>query len=315
MCVLAGLRGAGMIGGMRFRVTALCFAMGAVAWADDGKAGKVDEPVVIDDERLMEQFDAAMLRSARSGKAVSWKKLRGGEEKRKCRVKPVAVAEKAVAVPGELYRAGEPSVLMITSAWKNEAGEWECGEPATAWVLQDDGLLVTNEHVFSGGEDDEVFGVMTRGGDFYPVTEVVAADAALDVAVFRVPAKGLRPLPLAADEPVGNRIAVISHPDRQFYTFSQGTITRYTMQRADEGKEAVPFMCVSADFAKGSSGGPVLNERGAVVGMVCSTMTTYYGRKDEDPADDVQMVVKFCIPARSILSLVELGSGEAGGKR
>jgi hypothetical protein len=76
MCVLAGLRGAGMIGGMRFRVTALCFAMGAVAWADDGKAGKVDEPVVIDDERLMEQFDAAMLRSARSGKAVSWKKLR-----------------------------------------------------------------------------------------------------------------------------------------------------------------------------------------------------------------------------------------------
>jgi hypothetical protein len=43
--------------------------------------------------------------------------------------------------------------------------------------------------------------------------------------------------------------------------------------------------------------------------MVCSTMTTYYGRKGEDPDDDVQMVVRFCIPARSVLQvLASLGS-------
>lgn len=53
--------------------------------------------------------------------------------------------------------------------------------------------------------------------------------------------------------------------------------------------------------------------RGA--GMIGGMMTTYYGRKDEEPDDDVRMVVKFCIPARSILSLVELGSGEREGKR
>jgi len=53
--------------------------------------------------------------------------------------------------------------------------------------------------------------------------------------------------------------------------------------------------------------------RGA--GMNGGMMTTHDGRKDEDPDDDVQMVVKFCIPARSILSLVELVAGEAEAKR
>jgi len=59
-------------------------------------------------------------------------------------------------------------------------------------------------------------------------------------------------------------------------------------------------MCITADYARGSSGGPVLNEQGAVVGMVCSTRTTYYGEKDKEKDNDVQMVVKFCIPADSI---------------
>jgi hypothetical protein len=54
---------------------------------------------------------------------------------------------------------------------------------------------------------------------------------------------------------------------------------------------------------------------GSGAGMIGGMMTTYYGRKDEDPNDDVQMVVKFCIPARSILSLVELVPAEAEGKR
>ena len=53
--------------------------------------------------------------------------------------------------------------------------------------------------------------------------------------------------------------------------------------------------------------------RGA--GMIGVMMTTHYGRKDEDPDDDVPMEVKFCVPARSNLALGELGSGEAEGKR
>ena len=64
-------------------------------------------------------------------------------------------------------------------------------------------------------------------------------------------------------------------------------------------------MSITADYARGSSGGPVLNEHGAVVGMVCSTRTTYYGTKGKDKDDDVQMIVKFCIPGESIRALLK----------
>ena len=307
---------------MRIAMLALLLGVptGHQATVGEGAAsGSAAAPVFIDDEKLMETFDREIISAGKSGKATPWRKLRRQVERKRCRAR-AAGAGKVVLQPGEVYGGCAGAVLMITSAWRNDDGEWECGEPATAWVLEPDGVVVTNQHVFDGAEDDEVFGVMTRDGKFYPVDEILASDAALDVAVFRIPAKGLQPLPVALDEPVGSRISVISHPDQQFYTFTQGTITRYTLQRDEAGQELVPYMCISADYARGSSGGPVLNDRGAVVGMVCSTMTTYYGRKDEDPDDDVQMVVKFCIPARSIVSLLRSGpaaaeeEGKAEGK-
>ena len=136
------------------------------------------------------------------------------------------------------------------------------------------------------------------------VQEILAADSLNDIAIFRIPARGLQPLALAIDEPVGKKVCVISHPDRQFYTFTQGQISRYTVQRDEAKGPGVNYMCITADYAKGSSGGPVLNENGAVIGMVCSTRTTYYGEKNKDPDDDVQMVVKFCIPGESIRHLL-----------
>ena len=53
---------------------------------------------------------------------------------------------------------------------------WQAGDPATAWVLTPDGVMVTNHHVFLDAEKEEVFGVMMSDGRFFPVTEILAAD-------------------------------------------------------------------------------------------------------------------------------------------
>jgi len=64
------------------------------------------------------------------------------------------------------------------------------------------------------------------------------------------------------------------------------------------------MMAVTADFARGSSGGPAFNDCGNVVGFVCSTSSVYYkvgqGRKD-----DLQMVFKNCVTAASVLKLIK----------
>jgi hypothetical protein len=264
----------------------------------------------IDDEGFMKSLERGLFRAGDDGSAPRWSKLKEPAGRLASGWKPAAAPEKPVAA-GPLYRRCADAVLAITSAWKNESGAWECGEPATAWVIDPRGIAVTNAHVFGSAREAEVFGVMTRRGVFHPVTALLARDEHQDVAIFRIPAEGLTALTLAPDEPVGNAVSVISHPDQQFYTFTQGAITRYTLLREKPEQPPVPYLCVSADFARGSSGGPVLNGSGAVVGMVCSTMTTYYGRKGEDPDDDVQMVVRFCIPARSMLRVLESLSASA----
>jgi S1-C subfamily serine protease len=69
------------------------------------------------------------------------------------------------------------------------------------------------------------------------------------------------------------------------------------------------WMTVTADFAVGSSGGPVFNRHGAVVGMVARTHTINADPKSESPT--TQMVVKMTIPSEDILSLIESGKGRA----
>ena len=289
------------IGAMRARLFLLLCLCGAPAAAEPPPPA----PDYIDDERHLQAMENAILKLAHDGKATRGKELLSQMKRKTCGLLP-APPGALVLQPEEIYTGCGGGVVAITSSWKSDDGDmWTAGEPATAWVLTPDGVLVTNYHVFADAEKEEVFGILTRDGKFFPVTEILAADSVNDVAIFKVAAKGLQPLALAPEEAVGKKVCVISHPDGQFYTFTQGQISRYTMQRDDAAQPPVKYMSITADYARGSSGGPVLNDHGAVVGMVCSTKTTYYGEKGREPDDDVQMVVKFCIPGESIRALLK----------
>ena len=65
------------------------------------------------------------------------------------------------------------------------------------------------------------------------------------------------------------------------------------------------FMTITADFAKGSSGCPVLDERGAVVGIVNNTESIYYDDDGEKKQLDLQMVVKNATPSWAVLPLID----------
>jgi S1-C subfamily serine protease len=149
---------------------------------------------------------------------------------------------------------------------------------------------------------------MTRDGKTYGVKEVLAANRADDVVILQLDMGGakLKPLSLAPNTPIGTDVTVISHPNRRFYSLSAGVVSRYCRRRTKRG--TTNMVAITADFARGSSGGPVFDDRGNVAAMVASTSSVYY-TQTKGKQQNLQMVFKQCVPSASILKLV------AGGGR
>ena len=138
----------------------------------------------------------------------------------------------------------------------------------------------------------------------YPVRSLLAASRADDLVVLKVDAEGLQPLPLADSEslrPVGSAVSVISHPDGWFFCYTAGVVSRYMkIQAAGQTADA---MAITADYARGSSGGPVLNHQGQVVAVVSSTESIYYTQEGQRQLN-LQMVFRTCIPTSSLLKML-----------
>lgn len=200
--------------------------------------------------------------------------------------------------PQNLYELCKPSTLIVARLYKCEhCTNWHSGA-ATGFPLTREGIFATNYHVLEQ-TDGKTLAVMDTGGKIYPITEVLAADKESDVAIVRAKGAKFRPLPLGKPAKIGSNVHVISHPDGSFYYYSKGMVSQYDTMN---GKPRTQWMLISADYARGSSGAPVLNDSGEVVGMVASTATiNYEKRKMTNP----QMVVRFCAPVDAIRKLIE----------
>lgn len=203
-----------------------------------------------------------------------------------------ALARKSVVIVGGITRCPE-------------LPHWH-GSFASGFVISRDGIIVTNAHVIEAMADTSALGVMTHDGRVLPVMSVLAGDRENDVALMRVEADNLTPLPIASAVPVGATIYCLSHPavdcagtEHAFYTFTTGIVAgKFRLPLG--GKVPVNALAITADYAQGSSGGPILNEHGAVVGVVCHTVSLC---ARGDPSN-VQMTWKMARPSDSVLSLV-----------
>src|SRR5260221_388886 len=196
-----------------------------------------------------------------------------------------ARAEAATVVLGEFYREGKSRKDEFSTA-------------AGGFLVTPDGACVTSLHVVNG-KGARGFVALTRDGRVLPVREVLAADPLEDLVILQLDVpegEALSSLPLAVDPaPVGSPVGVMSHPDERFYLFTMGSVGRHTVWRERGGSEH--FMSITADFAKGSSGCPVLDERGAVVGVANNTESIYYDDNGKPRQTDTQMVVKNATPS------------------
>lgn len=127
------------------------------------------------------------------------------------------------------------------------------------------GVLVTNFHVI---EDAERLQIETSDGEIYDNVYYVTADPRRDVAILRVPVEGAPSLTLSSDQevPVGAPVYVMGNPLGQTGTFSDGLVS------ARRRMEGVDMVQISAPISPGSSGGPVMDRTGAVIGVAALIM-------------------------------------------
>jgi S1-C subfamily serine protease len=171
--------------------------------------------------------------------------------------------------PARIYKAEAAGVVTITSVFGNAKAL------GTGFVVSRGGEVATNAHVVTNGQGasrraDEVY-VQFADGNQVPA-KIVGADPNADVALLRVDPRGLRlrvlPLGASHDLKVGAPVVAIGSPFDEPQSLSVGVIS--ATNRSIEsltGFSIAGAIQTDAAINHGNSGGPLVNARGAVVGI------------------------------------------------
>jgi len=158
-----------------------------------------------------------------------------------------------------MIRRVEPSIVVLLTY--NREGK-VVGQ-GSGFFLTQEGDVITNYHVLKGASRAEV---RTSDGSVYPVSKIVAEDEEGDLirVSVNIPQHLVRSLPVHTSFPeVGERIIVMGTPLGLEKTVSDGIISAVR-----EIPEFGKILQVTAPISPGSSGSPVVNMKGEVIGVV-----------------------------------------------
>ena len=135
----------------------------------------------------------------------------------------------------------------------------------SGFITRSDGVLLTNAHVVEGA--NEVHVTLPDGRSF--TGKVLGADPLTDVAVVRVVASRLPVAPLGDSSKVrpGEWAIAIGNPLGLDNTVTAGIISAIQRTNAVGEGQRVPYIQTDAAVNPGNSGGPLINDRGQVIGI------------------------------------------------
>jgi S1-C subfamily serine protease len=117
------------------------------------------------------------------------------------------------------------------------------------------------------------------------VARVVATSSQQDLALVRLvrplPSE-VSPIPLSSSMPeIGQDVFVIGHPKEYFWSFTQGIVSQirpgYRWSYDDRSPRMGTTIQTQAPVNPGNSGGPLLNDDGAIVGIVVGSASEAMG--------------------------------------
>jgi len=161
-----------------------------------------------------------------------------------------------------LAKKARPAVMLLVVS---DAAGQEIAT-GTGFLVSSDGKLITNHHVIEKAASAVA---KAENGGLFPVEGVLASDPKNDLVLLKLSGKDLPFLTLGSSDKieVGTRIAIIGSPLGLEGTLSEGIVSAV--------RELMPDMNVlqvTAAISPGSSGSPVMNARGDVVGIASALL-------------------------------------------
>jgi S1-C subfamily serine protease len=178
---------------------------------------------------------------------------------------PVAAPDPAIAADPEVARAEGSVVRVLGTACG-------LGVEGSGWAAGPE-LVVTNAHVIAGEDDTSV----TTAGGASLIATPVHYDPENDLALLHLDAE-LPPLEIAPDPRSGTAAAVLGYPENGPYAVAPARLgeTRDTISEDSYGRGPIRRSITSlrGSVRSGNSGGPLVDDRGRVLGTVFAATTT-----------------------------------------
>lgn len=159
----------------------------------------------------------------------------------------------------QLYNKYKSSVFLIYTS------DGEKGFQGTGFFISRDGLAISNYHVFEGTSQGlEV--IQTIDNRQFKIAEVLDTSKEYDYIIFRVKIGDYyisNPIPLVSHSPqIGEDVFAIGNPKGLASTLSKGIVSSF--------RDNNSRIQTTAEITHGSSGGPLMNMNGEVIGITTS---------------------------------------------
>lgn len=215
-------------------------------------------------------------------------------------ITPIKVQATQDILP-ELVRRIKPSAVAIETF----DAKGEKLSRGSGFFIEND-RIVTNRHVLEGAHRAEIH---SSSGTVFTVKGVLAIDAEGDLALLKidVPSPAIRPLPLDKTSPQeGESVVVIGNP-----LGLEGSVTNGIVSAVRDIPTFGRIIQITAAISAGSSGSPVVNMQGQVIGIATLQVTGGQSVNFAIPSERISQLQV----ASATMSLSELVATSGRNKR
>ncbi len=136
----------------------------------------------------------------------------------------------------------------------------------TGFIIREDGLIVTNNHVVDGADVIKV--QLNENSDKLYEAKLIGKDTRTDLALIKI--KSDKPFPAltlgtSKDVEVGEWVAAFGNPFGQGHTMTKGIISAKGREVGDINR--FPLLQTDTPINPGNSGGPLVNLKGQVIAV------------------------------------------------
>ena len=213
-------------------------------------------------------------------------------------INPSVVNISTSVIPRGRQRYRDPMLEMLEQFYGYQEDprlQQQPGKPmrmglGTGFIIREDGLIVTNNHVIEGADLIEV--QLTENSDKQYKAEVIGRDSRTDIALIKIkPDAKLTAAALGSSDEaqVGEWVAAFGNPYGHGHTMTKGIIS--SKGRSIEEINKFPLIQTDASINPGNSGGPLVNSKGFVIGVNSAIDARAQGIGFAIPIDEVKKVI------------------------